>query len=275
MLAFWHAFAPSPLLFSIGFFHIYWYGFFIAVAFCVVYFGWKKTMMKLGKNVLRFDSLCFWIVIGGMIGARLYHVVNEYSWYSTRLFEIVAIWHGGLAIHGALIGGLIAGVIVCKKNNLAVSFVFASLVPWLAIGQAIGRWGNYFNQELYGQPSQLPWAIFIDSAHRMQGFEHSAYYHPVFFYESLLLLILGYVLLKRVVRLKDAMPASDVIVYYFLVTGMIRAVMELLRIDAVPLVIGIRLPLFVSISVVIVCVVVLFLKRSKRVVEYIRALLAP
>ncbi len=264
MLFFLQDFSPSALLFSLGVFHIYWYGFFITLAFIVGYSGWKKTIIKTGGETRYIDSLCLWMVIGGVIGARLYHVVNEASWYSARPFEIIAIWHGGLAIHGALIGGCIAIIIACKKYHISIFSTVNTLIPWIAIGQAIGRWGNYFNQELYGKPSQLPWAIFIDPTHRVQGFEQSAYYHPVFLYESLLLALLGYVLLKIIIHKKVHYYG---VAYYMIGSGVIRILMELIRIDSTPVMAGVRLPIIVSMGMIVIGCGWLFLKHMRRVVQ--------
>src|SRR5579859_69783 len=134
-----------------------------------------------------------WAVIPGLIGARLYHVLTPTpgsglttAYYLQHPEQILAIWNGGLGIYGGIAGGLLGIWLYARRHKL-------SMLPWLdlaapavPLAQAIGRWGNYVNQELYGAPTTLPWAIYIPPEKRLPGFENYAYYHPLFLYESIL-----------------------------------------------------------------------------------------
>ena len=134
-------------------------------------------------------------MIGGIIGARLYHVITDYQLFEGHPERIVQIWKGGLGIWGAVIGGAVAVWIVGRRRGLVFADIADSIVPGLAFAQAIGRWGNWFNQELFGGPSTLPWAVEIDRAHRPAGYAQYATFQPTFLYESLWCLALGFALL--------------------------------------------------------------------------------
>src|SRR3990167_4879685 len=163
----------------------------------------------------RLPELAFGLVVSGLVGARLYHVLNEWSYYWAHPLRIFAVWNGGLAIHGALIAGLIFLWFYTKRQSTsylpsdamhqalqagklpATSYLFwllDLLAPAVLLGQAIGRWGNYFNQELFGYPTSLPWSIPISLENRPLAFQTANYFHPTFLYESLWDLM-GFVLL--------------------------------------------------------------------------------
>lgn len=130
-----------------------------------------------------------WIVLGAVVGARAYHVIDFWSYYSQYPQDIIAVWKGGLGIFGAVIVGAGTFWLYTKykqldfKVSLKLYDIFAIGIP---LGQAIGRWGNYFNQELYGPPSSLPWAIYISPEYRLSGYEQFDRFQPLFLYESLL-----------------------------------------------------------------------------------------
>lgn len=187
------------------------------------------------------DSLV-WIVIGGIIGARLWHIFTPTSsnvasgltttYYLTHPLAAIAIWRGGLGIPGAIAGGALAFYIFAKKCGLSFGLWADIFAPGLALGQAIGRWGNFVNQEVYGRPTDLPWAITIDPAHRLPEFMSQATYHPLFLYESLFnLLNMGFLLLitrKFAGKLKE----GDVFLTYLISYPIFRFFMEFLRLDA-------------------------------------------
>jgi phosphatidylglycerol:prolipoprotein diacylglycerol transferase len=190
---------------------------------------------------LVWDGL-FWLVIGGIIGARLWHVFTPppsmvaqgitTRYYLTHPLDILAIWNGGLGIPGAVIGGLIALYLFCRKRGLSFAVWVDIISPSLALGQAIGRWGNFVNQELYGQPTDLPWGIPIDPEHRLPGFEQHTHFHPTFLYESLwnfanmaLLLWLGH-------RYSDRLKDGDIFLGYLIVYPVGRFWLEFLRLDS-------------------------------------------
>lgn len=187
---FLHTFYPHPVLVNLGFLTFYWYGFFIALAIFLGYLLSQKLFKYYHLPLDTLPVIIFYLVTSGLLGARLWHIINSFHYYLVHPGQIFQIWQGGLAIHGAVLGSGLA-LYYCarhyKINFLLLADIF--IVP-LALGQALGRWGNYFNQELYGLPSTFPWSIPIDLAHRLPGYENFNFFHPLFLYESLWCLIL-------------------------------------------------------------------------------------
>ncbi len=259
MINFLHTFNPQPILFQLGFLKIHWYGIFIVLG---ITFG-LLVVLKLGKKQkISSDEVFdagFYGIIFALLGARVYAVFLEIGYYLENPFEIIAVWHGGLAIHGAIIGGLIAALIYChfKKQNL---WQWADITaPALALGQAIGRFGNYFNQELFGLPTNLPWGIPITLQNRPFQYLNEQYFHPTFLYESVLnlinfvmLLVLVFLINKKnqEFRIKNQ---GFIFFIYLINYSLIRIAMEFLRVDPTPEILGMRLPILVSLGTIIIC----------------------
>lgn len=189
----WH---PPEILFTLAGLPIRTYGVMLAVAITLG-FLWAQRRAKhidLPKQLL--SDVLFWTVIGGLIGARLGFVVQEFDYFWRQPMEILALWQGGLSFHGGLVGGLLGGLItLALKKQLHYFWTMADITAApLLLGAIIGRLGNWANQELYGYPTTLPWAITIDSVHRLPGYENFSMFHPTFAYEMLLNL-LGIVIL--------------------------------------------------------------------------------
>lgn len=241
-----HYFQPNPVFFQIGNISIHYYGLIIVLA---IFLGlWITTSLAEKRNLKPDDifDLFFWTVIFGILGARLYQVfILNWDYYQNNLWDIFKIWQGGLAIHGAIIFGLITLLIWSrkKKNFLRILDIGA---PALALGQALGRWGNYFNQELFGRP--VSWGIPVDLENRLQGFENYEFFHPAFLYESILDFILFLILFF--LAKKGARTGIPTLVY-FLGYGLIRFFLEFIRIDPTLLVFGFRLPQIVSLILII------------------------
>lgn len=186
------------------------------------------------------DSLT-WVVLGGVLGARIWHILTPPAsmveqgittmYYLTHPLDAIAIWHGGLGIPGAVAGGALAFYLYARKRGLSFSLWADIFAPGLALGQAIGRWGNFINQEVYGSPSDLPWAITIDPQHRLPEFMDYATYHPLFLYESLFNLAnMGFLLwLSR--KFGDKLKNGDVFLTYLISYPVFRFFMEFLRLD--------------------------------------------
>jgi phosphatidylglycerol:prolipoprotein diacylglycerol transferase len=174
-------------------------------------------------------SAATWTAIGGIIGARLLFVVLKWSDYSHNLTEIIDIQQGGLSIHGAVLGGAIAlflYTVIEKKSFLLLADLFALVLP---LGQLIGRFGNFFNQEAFGGPTTLPWKMFVNLSNRPDGYEIFKYFHPTFLYEGIgNLLIL--ILLLRVYQ-KSHLPGQIVSIYLIMYSGL-RFVTEIFRVDS-------------------------------------------
>jgi len=184
-------------------------------------------------------DLLTYLLIGGIIGARLWHILTPppssgitAGWYLTHPLDALAIWKGGLGIPGAVIGGLIALYFYARRHNLNFLKWTDIVAPSLALGQAIGRWGNFFNQELYGAPTNLPWKIFIDPDHRLPGYLDAEYYHPLFLYEFIWNLANMFLLLWVSRRYADRLKDGDIFLIYLIVYPVGRFLLDFLRLDA-------------------------------------------
>lgn len=255
MIDFLHAYYPDPILFSIGPIVIYWYGFFIVCGVVAAIL----IATKLGKfhGVKKDDilDLTFLLIVGGIIGARLYHVILEWSYYSEHLLNMFKVWNGGLAIHGAVIAGVFIIWFFSKKKQINFWLLTSLIVPGLILAQALGRWGNYFNQELFGKPTVFPWGIPIDIMNRPYEFVSSEFFHPTFFYESIgnffifLILISVHFLVIRKKLFNNAFFVITAI--YLMLYSILRFSLEFIRIDATPEIWSLRLPQIASIIIVL------------------------
>ena len=153
---------PSPIIFEAGPLAMRWYGLFIALGIAVGTFVVYKELERKGYDgTLALDAL-FFVIPLGFIGARLYHVLTDYELYAGDPFPgVFEVWNGGLGIYGAVVGGLLGGLIFSRIRGISLLVLADAAAPGVILAQAIGRWGNYFNQELFGRPSNLPWAIRI------------------------------------------------------------------------------------------------------------------
>jgi phosphatidylglycerol:prolipoprotein diacylglycerol transferase len=195
-------------------------------------------------------DLLVYLIIGGVIGARLWHIftpspstlvldpatqemVNPYFIGGMpRILDIINLRKGGLGIPGAVIGGAIALYFYSRKFKLNFAEWADIAAPSLALGQAIGRWGNYFNQELYGAPTNLPWKIYIEPRARLSGFENYDYFHPLFLYESLWNFANVFFLLWLARRFGDRLKTGDVLLVYLVTYPIGRFLLDFLRLDA-------------------------------------------
>ena len=220
--------SPGPELFQHGPFALRWYGLLIAIA---VLIGLNLSSQLARQRSLEqglISDLLPILILAALIGARIYYVAFEWRIYSNDWWGILAIWNGGIAIHGALIAGTIAVVLFCRWRYQSFWDVLDVLVPSVALGQAIGRWGNFFNSEAFGVPTDLPWKLFIPYEvngvlRRPEGFMNEQYFHPTFLYESLwnvvvfsLLIVLFYRGSKGLMKLPSgALSCIYLIAYSF------------------------------------------------------------
>lgn len=243
-----HTYHPSSVLATVGPFELRWYGLLIALGAALGYGVTYWLAKRYHANQDQIVSLYLYGTIIGFTGGRLYHVLNEPAYYWDHPGEILAVWHGGLAIHGAILAGGATIWTYCRRKQLPFWRITDLFAPAVILGQAVGRWGNYFNQELFGRSTSLPWGIPIDPINRTVG-TTAMYYHPTFLYESLWDLLAFAVLLvlhRRQLRHGGTNRSGMITMIYFLLYGLGRLGVEFLRIDDVPLVAGIRLPLLVS-----------------------------
>jgi phosphatidylglycerol---prolipoprotein diacylglyceryl transferase len=185
-----------------------------------------------------------WALLGGVVGARIWHIILPPAsmveqgittmFYLTHPLDALAIWKGGLGIPGAVIGGFIALWIYCRNKQVPLGLWVDAIAPGLALAQAVGRWGNFFNQELYGAPTDLPWKLFIAPNYRLSNYQNVAYYHPLFLYESLWNLANMGLLLYLGRRYEAKLKSWDLFYVYMIFYGVGRFLLEFLRLDPAP-----------------------------------------
>ena len=260
-----------PQGFNIGPLTIRFYA--IIIIFGAILGAWlaSKLAKRAGRNPEFILDILPWLLIGGILGARLWHVFtpsasNQAMGITTENYlrnpiEILKIWKGGLGIPGGVIGGALALIIYCKAKKLHFLEWADYIAPGLLIGQAIGRWGNFVNQEVYGGPSNLPWAITIDPPYRMPGFEQVAKYHPLFLYESLLNFLAAGLLVLINRKWRKKLFTGDLFLIYLVLYPTIRFLLEFLRLDPSP-VAGININQTSMLVVLIIAVLLLVLRHT-------------
>jgi phosphatidylglycerol:prolipoprotein diacylglycerol transferase len=231
-----------PLPFLNTSFHIYFYGILImAGVVAAAFLGQAEAKRRGIKTDYIWDAL-FWVVLAGIVGARLWHIFTPppsmieqgitTRWYLTHPLDMLNIRNGGLGIPGAIIGGALAMWIYCRNKKISFLTLADTVIPGVALAQAIGRWGNYFNQEVYGKPTNLPWKLYIDPAHRIQGYQNNDYYHPLFLYESLWNVLIMAVLLWMARRFEKWLKPGDLFLIYMIMYSIGRFSLDFLRLDA-------------------------------------------
>jgi phosphatidylglycerol:prolipoprotein diacylglycerol transferase len=231
-----------PIPFLNTSFHIYFYGILITLGVVAATLLASAQAKHSGQDPEIIWDMLFWVVLAGIVGARIWHVLTPppsmiaqgitTQYYLTHPLLMIDIRNGGLGIPGAVIGGVLAMWIYTRRKKLSLVTWLDISAPGLALAQALGRWGNFFNQELYGAPTNLPWKIFIDPAHRLPGFENFAYYHPLFLYESLWNLANMAILLLLSRRFSDRLKTGDIFLTYLVIYPVGRFLLDFLRLDA-------------------------------------------
>jgi phosphatidylglycerol:prolipoprotein diacylglycerol transferase len=228
--------------FDIGPLTIRYYGIIVMLGVLAGAFLADRLARRRGENPgVVWDGL-IWILVGGLVGARLWHVLTPPAsmveqgittyYYLTHPLEAINVRAGGLGLPGAVVGGTLALFIFARRRKLNLGVWLDIIAPALALGQAIGRWGNFVNQELYGSPSNLPWAIRIDPEFRLPGYESVQTFHPLFLYESLWNLANVFFLIWIGRRFSDRLKDGDVFLVYLITYPIGRFLLEFLRIDA-------------------------------------------
>lgn len=223
-------------------FTIYYYGIILMSGTLAGGFLAAKEATRRGMNAEIVWDMLIWLLIGGIIGARLWHVFTpspsliaqgiDTRYYLSHPLDLINIRRGGLGIPGAVLGGVAALFFFSLKHKLNFIEWVDMCAPSLALGQAIGRWGNFFNQELYGAPTSLPWKIFIEPAHRLPGFLDKEYYHPLFLYESIWNLANMGLLIWLTRRFSNKLKTGDIFLIYLVVYPLGRFMLDFLRLDA-------------------------------------------
>ena len=226
--------SPGPLLFQLWPFSLRWYGLLIAVAVLLGLILATRLGKQRGIEPALISDLLPVLVLAAIVGARLYYVVFEWRQYQLNWLDALAIWRGGIAIHGALIGGTLAVILYSRWRKIAFWNLMDVLLPSVALGQAIGRWGNFFNSEAFGLPTDLPWRLSIPYANRPLEFLDQTTFHPTFLYESIWnlgVLALLLVLFQRGVRGKLNLSIGAISCTYLVAYSAWRFWIEGLRID--------------------------------------------
>jgi prolipoprotein diacylglyceryl transferase len=249
--------SPSFTSFSVGPLTVHFYALCVIAGISIAIWIGRKRYANLGGNPDDVSEVAIWAVPFGIIGGRIYHVITSPSQYfgaNGNPIDALRIWEGGLGIWGAISLGAVGAYLYFRTHKTSLNFrqLLDSLAPGVVVAQAIGRIGNYFNQEVFGKPTKLPWGLEIDLANRPNGFESYSTFHPTFLYELLWCLVVAVLLIKLPGFLKQITPKQgDVFALYILGYTAGRVWIETLRIDEANLIFGLRLNIWVSFIVLI------------------------
>ncbi len=233
-----------PQYFSIGPLVIHYYGIVMALAVACAFFVAIKRSPKYGIDPKHGEDLIFWLIIVGFIGARIYHVITHFAYYISYPADILKVWNGGLSIFGAILGGILVLLFLCRTYNLKPKTLLDWLTPSIILGQIIGRFANLFNYEAFGYPTSLPWKMFVPPQFRPEQYQQFSFFHPFFLYEALGNAIMLVVLLK-IVKFKS--PGS-LFFSYLLLYNTLRFVLEFTRTDST-IIFGLRLNAYVGLLI--------------------------
>lgn len=251
----------DPVAFNLGPLSVRWYGIIIAVGILLGYFVAQRALVKAGLHKDTLVDIIFYSALFGFIAARIYFVIFQWPYYAENPGEIIKIWHGGIAIHGGLIGGFIAGVIVCKVKNLNPFQIGDIVAPSIILAQGIGRWGNFMNHEAHGGPvsraflEQLHLPNFIIENMYING----QYYHPTFLYESIWD-VAGFIIL---VNIRKHLKLGKTFFLYLTWYSIGRFFIEGLRTDSLMLTSNIRVAQLVSILLILISISLIVYRRIK------------
>ncbi|MEM8923238.1 MAG: prolipoprotein diacylglyceryl transferase [Actinomycetota bacterium] len=252
--------SPSANGISVGPLELRAYGFLIALGVIAGVWLAGRRLAEFGLNPEIIANLAIWVLPAGIIGARAYFVLTNWGRFSDDLGSAVRLWEGGLGIPGGVALGAAVGVWRMRRDDIPLPPVFTAVALGLPLGQIIGRWGNWFNQELYGRPTDLPWGLEIDEAHRLTGYEAFETFHPTFAYEIIWNIgLLGFLLW---VDRKNVLKPGALFAVYLIGYGIGRTLIETVRIDPVNSFLGIRLHIWAM--VVFMAIAVVYLVRNGR-----------
>jgi prolipoprotein diacylglyceryl transferase len=239
--------SPDNGTIDVGPLPLHAYGLLLAIGILVAAWIAERRWIAKGHRAEDFNKIALGTVIGGIVGARLYHVATDYQRFTDDWLGVVKVWEGGLSIWGAVLGGALTLWLLAWRNRLPILELLDCVAPGVILAQAIGRWGNWFNQELFGKPTDLPWGLEIDPANRPAGYAQDPTFHPTFLYECIYnLAVFGVLLLveRRFPLKKGQLFALYVALYTF---G--RFFLENLRIDEAHEILGLRVNAWVSVAV--------------------------
>ncbi|MBE5664294.1 prolipoprotein diacylglyceryl transferase [Staphylococcus sp. SS60] len=251
----------DPVAFNLGPLSVRWYGIIIAIGILLGYFVAQRALVKAGLHKDTLVDIIFYSALFGFIVARIYFVIFQWPYYAENPGEIIKIWHGGIAIHGGLIGGFIAGVIVCKIKNLNPFQIGDIVAPSIILAQGIGRWGNFMNHEAHGGPVSR---AFLEHLHLPNFiienmYINGQYYHPTFLYESIWD-VAGFIIL---VNIRKHLRLGETFFLYLTWYSIGRFFIEGLRTDSLMLTSNIRIAQVVSIILILVSISLIVYRRVK------------
>lgn len=256
---------PSPSSGSIhlGPLRLNAYGLMIAIGVIVaVRIAGRRAQRTGVGNTEDISAIAMWAVPAGVLGGRAYHVLTDYQRFQGHWFDVIKVWQGGLGIWGGVTAGVAVGWWCAKRRGLDAWWIISCAAPAIAIAQAIGRWGNWFNQELFGRPTTLPWALKVSSSvAEKAGYAAGTTFHPTFLYESIGCVVLAWVLIRIERRLRPA--RGRLFAWYVAGYTVLRFGVEGLRIDSAHHVGGLRLNQWVAVGVFAVAVLFLAVDRLR------------
>lgn len=259
--------SPGPILFDLGFFQIRWYGLLIASAVLIGVTLSQYLAPRRQVNPEVIGDVIIWIVLAGIPCARAYYVLFNLQDYIQNPQDIIAVWKGGIAIHGAILGGILATTIFAKINKISVWLLIDLITPSLILGQAIGRWGNFFNSEAFGKPTDLPWKLYIPFYNRPVNYQNFDYFHPTFLYESIWNLGVFIILLSIFfwgLKHQNQLKIGTISLLYLILYSSGRVWIEGLRMDSLMLG-GLKIAQIVSLTAIALGIFGLFwLYRVKK-----------
>jgi phosphatidylglycerol:prolipoprotein diacylglycerol transferase len=223
--------SPGSIAFELGPLQIRWYGILMATAILVGFWLAHRRALQEGLPADQLVRAAQWAVVAGLVGARLYEVAFNWDYYGRVPWKIIAVWEGGLAMHGGLIVGPLVGALLARRWGVPVLRALDVIAPSMILGQAIGRWGNFFNEEAFGAPTDLPWKLYISPPHRPSEFRQVDFFHPTFLYESLWNLLV-FAVLVRWVRPRLGRYPGTVFFAYIGLYSVGRFFIEVLRLDS-------------------------------------------
>ena len=258
---------PSPATngIEIGPLDIRFYGLMIGIGVVAAIIVTTRRYGRMGGDVAIAEKLLVWAVVAGVVGARIAYVAPRFSQIADRGFwHLFAIWEGGLALYGGLTAGVIVGVLLIRRSKGDVPLMLDAAAIGIPLAQGIGRWGNYFNQELFGTPSDLPWAVEIAERFRPAEYLDSATFHPVFLYESVWNLAIVIPVVLWIERRFD-LRRGNLFLVYLIMYGIARFALEFIRTDNATIVAGIRANQLFAAAVVVVAGAIFYVRQRRPV----------
>jgi phosphatidylglycerol:prolipoprotein diacylglycerol transferase len=248
---------PSEI--SFGNYAIRLYGVTLALAILAGYLIARNNSWRFGISKNEIDDIAFWLTIVGILGARIYYVAFEWNMYSSDYSEIYKIWHGGLSIYGAILAGIIYIVLYARKKAYSVYQLLDLITLSLPVSQAIGRFGNFFNQEAFGVPTNLPWKMYVSVINRPSQYSQNAFFHPAFLYEVIWNLIVFFILVKF---LRGKVKPGVLALSYIALYSFGRFFIEGIRIDSSYL-LGLRVDQITALIGIVIASSLILLKNKK------------